>query len=97
MSVDITQVLKECGVGPFLPDSHFEGRYSYLELNYNDWLNERPRIIMDALIELEPLIGQTAVLELMEQVMFRVMNGRNAVGAFLRAVFGEAGVNRQKE
>ncbi|MEC0171144.1 hypothetical protein [Paenibacillus graminis] len=97
MSVDIAQVLEEYGVGPIMPDSHFAGRYYHLQVDYSEWQNYRATVMIAALEELEPAIGAPAVVELMEQVLWRTLKSREAVAAFLRAVFGEAGVNRQKE
>lgn len=89
MSVDIKQVLEESGVGPLLPDSHFEGRYHHLQVDYCHWVECRATVMIAELEELEPAIGAPAVVELMEQVLWRTLKGRKAVASFLRAVFGE--------
>ncbi|MEK5415857.1 hypothetical protein [Paenibacillus sp. FSL L8-0708] len=87
-TMNILQVLQELGAGPKLPNAHFKDKYKHLNINYRYFSDYYP-CIMDALIELEPVIGKKAVLELMEQVLWRVLEGRGAVGDFLQVVFGE--------
>jgi hypothetical protein len=86
--IDIRLALQELGAAPKLPTSRFQGRYIHLQINYS-YFSDRYPDIMDALMELEPVIGKAAVLEVMEQVLWRVMEGREAVRDFLLAVFGE--------
>lgn len=89
MAVDLAQVLKECGVGPFMPDSNFEGRYHHLQVNHSSWQNNRATVMIAELEALEPAIGAPAVVELMEQVLWRTLKNSGDIASFLRAVFGE--------
>ncbi|WP_025693059.1 hypothetical protein [Paenibacillus zanthoxyli] len=81
---------------PMLPNADFDGRYHHLNYDWSGFYYQPVPSFMKELSAVDAQIGYDAMLELLEQIVWRISEGYE-IESFLRAAFGDLGVNRQKE
>ncbi|WP_438491051.1 hypothetical protein [Paenibacillus sp. IHBB 3054] len=94
-TVEISPII--CKIwGDRRPDSDYEGYCHHLGFDWSNFETDLDTFI-EKLRGLYPIIGPVVVKDIAVQLTWRVLEGKEAEASFLQAVFGEVGVNRQKE
>ncbi|QWU15702.1 hypothetical protein SAMN04487895_12750 [Paenibacillus sophorae] len=73
---------------PMLPNADFEDRYHHLNYDWSGFYNQPVSAFMKELSAMDSQIGYDAMLELLEQIVWRIQLGYE-IESFLMTVFGE--------
>ncbi|MNB71338.1 hypothetical protein D3C75_179010 [compost metagenome] len=85
--IDIRPVIQELWGGR-QPNSNFEGLYHHLEFDWSIFDTDFDSFI-EKLRVLHEFIAPAAVTNVFSQLIYRILEGKEAEADFLQAVFGE--------